>query len=180
VLADSIQELPVPIVVKLSQAFYDRFGDEVVDELVGMLNQVDASSQQSLRELNEANFARFDERLGRGVAEFEAKMEQRIAALEAKFEQRIAALEAKFEQRFAALEVKFEQRFAALEIKFEQRIAGLEVKFEQRIAGLEVKFEQRFGALESKLSAQLLSHTRWMIGMWATMLLAILGLWLRH
>jgi uncharacterized coiled-coil protein SlyX len=158
VLADSIQELPVPIVVKLSQAFYDRFGDEVVDELVGMLNQVDASSQQSLRELNDANFARFDERLGRGFAEFEAKIEQ----------------------RFAALESKFEQRLVALEIKFEQRFAALEIKFEQRIAGLEIRFEQRFGALENKLSAQLLTQTRWMIGIWATMLLAILGLWLRH
>lgn len=68
----------MPLVVKLSQAFYDRLGDEVVDELVGMLNQVDALSQQSLRELNEANFARFDDRLERRFSAFEALMERRL------------------------------------------------------------------------------------------------------
>lgn len=68
----------MPLVVKLSQAFYDRFGDEVVDELVGMLNQVDAASQQSLRELNEANFARFDDRLERRFSALEALMERRL------------------------------------------------------------------------------------------------------
>jgi hypothetical protein len=68
----------MPIVVKLSQAFYDRFGDEVVGELVGMLNQVDAASQNSLRELNEANFARFDDRLERRFSQLEALLERRL------------------------------------------------------------------------------------------------------
>lgn len=68
----------MPIVVKLSHAFYDRFGDGVVDELVGMLNQVDAASQHSLRELNELNFARFDDRLERRFSELEALLERRL------------------------------------------------------------------------------------------------------
>jgi hypothetical protein len=76
--ADSSEETPVPMVVKLSQAFYNRFGDEVVDELVGMLNQVDVASQQSLRELNEANFARFSDRLEQRFSALEALMERRL------------------------------------------------------------------------------------------------------
>ena len=68
----------MPIVVKLSQAFYDRLGDVVVDELVGMLNQVDAASQNSLRDLNEANFARFDDRLERRFSQLEAMLERRL------------------------------------------------------------------------------------------------------
>jgi hypothetical protein len=76
--ADSSEETPVPMVVKLSQAFYNRFGDEVVDDLVGMLNQVDVASQQSLRELNEANFARFSDRLEQRFSALEALMERRL------------------------------------------------------------------------------------------------------
>ena len=126
----------MPIVVKLSEAFYHRFGDAVVAELVGLLNQVDTSSQETLRELNEANFARFSDRLARCFSEFEVKLERRFAALEAQFEQRSAALE--------------------------------------------LRIERRFADLESRLTAQVLTQTRWMIGMWASMLLAIIGLWLRH
>ena len=57
----------MPITAKLSREFYDRFGDKLVDELVGLLNQMDATFRAELRELNEQNFTRFD-----------AKLEQRI------------------------------------------------------------------------------------------------------
>jgi hypothetical protein len=38
---------------KLSREFYDRFGDKVVDELVGLLNDVDATFKAELREQND-------------------------------------------------------------------------------------------------------------------------------
>ena len=53
---------------KLSRAFYDRLGDDVANELVGLLNVMDSTYLTELRQLNELNFARFD-----------AKLEQRIA-----------------------------------------------------------------------------------------------------
>ena len=58
----------MPVTAKLSREFYDRFGDKVVDELVGLLNTMDTTFRAELRELNEQNFRRF-----------EAKLEQRIA-----------------------------------------------------------------------------------------------------
>ena len=53
---------------KLSREFYDRFGDKIVDELVGLLNDMDAAFRTELREINERNFQRF-----------EVKLEQRIS-----------------------------------------------------------------------------------------------------
>lgn len=53
----------MPVTARLSKAFYDRFGEEVVAELVEWLNMVDATYRSDLREFNELNFARFDAKL---------------------------------------------------------------------------------------------------------------------
>lgn len=74
----------MPITLKLSERFYQKFGHDLVDEMVNWFNQVDTTYRSELRELNELNFARFD-----------AKLEQRLAQLEAKVDQRVAGLEAK-------------------------------------------------------------------------------------
>ena len=65
------QELVVPVTAKLSRKFYEKFGDDVANELVEWFNMVDATYRSELRELNDLNFERF-----------EAKLEQRIAELE--------------------------------------------------------------------------------------------------
>ena len=96
----------MPVTAKLSRRFYERFGDEVTNELVEWFNQVDATYRADLRELNEVNFARFD-----------AKLEQRFAQQDAKWEQRFAQQDAKWEQRFAQQDAKWEQRFAQLEVR---------------------------------------------------------------
>jgi hypothetical protein len=62
-------EFAVPLTARLSKLFYDRFGDEVVGELVDWLNSADADYRTALREQNESNFTRFD-----------AKLEQRLAS----------------------------------------------------------------------------------------------------
>ena len=64
----------MPLTAKLSRKFYERFGDELTNELVDWFNQVDATYRSELRALNELNFARFD-----------AKLEQRIADLRTEF-----------------------------------------------------------------------------------------------
>ena len=73
----------MPVTAKLSRKFYERFGDELTNELVDWFNQVDATYRTDLRDLNELNFARFD-----------AKLEQRFAQAEANWERRIAQLRA--------------------------------------------------------------------------------------
>ena len=104
----------MPVTAKLSRQFYERFGDELTNELVEWFNAVDATYQSSLRELNEANFVRFD-----------AKLEQRFAQSDAKVEQRFAQSDVKWEQRFAQSDAKWEQRFAQADAKLEQRVAEL-------------------------------------------------------
>ena len=62
----------MPVTAQLSRAFYDKLGEEIANELVDWLNAVDATYRADLRQLNQANFARFD-----------AKPDQRLAELKA-------------------------------------------------------------------------------------------------
>jgi hypothetical protein len=43
----------MPVTARLSRRFYDTFGEEIADELVGLLNQVGAASRAEMRELFE-------------------------------------------------------------------------------------------------------------------------------
>ena len=115
----------MPVTVKFSEQFYSKLGHEVVDELVNHLNQVDASYRSEFRELNELNFARFDDKLERRVTQLDAKIDRRAAELEAKIDRRTAELDAKIEQRTAELDAKIEQRAAQLEARIEQSKAEL-------------------------------------------------------
>ena len=92
----------MPVTAKLSRQFYDRFGDEITNELVDWFNQVDATYRNDLRELNEVNFQRFD-----------AKLEQRIAGLRSEMHVGFADLERKMESRFAQLRGDLEERLGA-------------------------------------------------------------------
>jgi len=58
------------VTARLSRKFYERFGDDLTNELVEWFNQVDTTYRSELREINDLNWARF-----------EAKLEQRIAEL---------------------------------------------------------------------------------------------------
>ena len=64
----------MPVTAKLSREFYDRLGDKVVDELVGLLNNMDATFRAELKELNEQNFQRFDAKLEQRLAELKAEL----------------------------------------------------------------------------------------------------------
>ena len=73
----------MPVTAKLSRKFYERFGDDLTNELVEWFNQVDATYRSELRETNELNWARY-----------EAKLEQRIAEVRADFRAGLANLKA--------------------------------------------------------------------------------------
>lgn len=73
----------MPVTAKLSREFYDRFGDKVVDELVGLLNDMDATFRTEVRELNEQNFRRFDAKLQQRIAELGSELRVEIASLKA-------------------------------------------------------------------------------------------------
>ena len=64
----------MPVTARLSRRFYEKFGDEIVNELVDWLNQVDTTYRSELREQNEMNFARFDAKLEQRLAELKAEL----------------------------------------------------------------------------------------------------------
>jgi hypothetical protein len=76
----------MPVTAKLSREFYDRLGDKVVDELVGLLNDMDATFRAELRELNEQNFRRFEAKLEQRVADLGASLQTEMASLRADME----------------------------------------------------------------------------------------------
>ena len=70
---------------KLSKGFYDRFGDEIANELVEWFNSVDATYRGDLRDLNERNFVRFEAGLDRRAALIEdSKLSVRLRRLNAR------------------------------------------------------------------------------------------------
>jgi ABC-type phosphate transport system auxiliary subunit len=71
----------MPVTAKLSREFYDRFGDKVVDELVGLLNDMDAAFRADLREINERNFQRFEAKLEQRISELGAELRSDMAAM---------------------------------------------------------------------------------------------------
>ena len=76
----------MPVTARLSRRFYEKFGDEIVNELVEWFNQVDTTYRSEVRELNEANFARFRELNEVNYGRFDAKLEQMRAELRAEIQ----------------------------------------------------------------------------------------------
>ena len=97
----------MPVTAKLSRKFYEKFGDEVTNELVEWFNLVDATYRSDLRELNELNYARF-----------EAKLEQRIAELRAEMQAGFARVDGRMDAGFA----RVDQRLAEFETRLTKRL----------------------------------------------------------
>src|SRR5271169_2793989 len=72
----------MPVTARLSRRFYERFGDEIANELVEWFNSVDATYRADLKGLNDLNFERFDAKVEQRFAEADAKVERRLSQLE--------------------------------------------------------------------------------------------------
>ena len=97
----------MPVTAKLSRQFYERLGDEITNELVEWLNQVDIAYRGELRELNAANFARFDPKMEQRFAEFELKVDRRLAEFREHVDHRFAEMD----RRITVLEAKVDSGF---------------------------------------------------------------------
>ena len=115
----------MPVTAKLSRRFYERFGDELTNELVDWMNAVDAAYRFDLRETNELNFARFMGSVDQRFAEQDARFEKRFAEQDARFEKRFAEQDARFEKRFAEQDARIEKRFAVVDVRFAELRADL-------------------------------------------------------
>ena len=81
----------MPVTAVLSKKFYEKFGEDVTNELVNWFNAVDATYRADLRELNELNFARFDAKLEQRMAELRSSVAERLAELESRLTWRMFA-----------------------------------------------------------------------------------------
>jgi len=59
----------VPVTAALSKKFYEKFGEDLTNELVNWFNAVDATYKADIKQLNELNFQRFEATLKQGLAE---------------------------------------------------------------------------------------------------------------
>jgi hypothetical protein len=79
----------MPVTAKLSGKFYERFGDEIVNELVEWFNAVDSTYNTQLKEINALNLelinSRFDAFDAR-IDAFDARMNAFESRMEARFE----------------------------------------------------------------------------------------------
>ena len=73
----------MPVTAKLSRKFYERFGDDLTNELVEWFNQVDAAYRSDLREINDLNWARYEAKLEQRIAEIRADLRAGLANLKA-------------------------------------------------------------------------------------------------
>jgi hypothetical protein len=73
----------MPVTAKLSRKFYERFGDDLTNELVEWFNQVDATYRSELRDANEFSWARFEAKLDQRIAEVRADVRTELANMKA-------------------------------------------------------------------------------------------------
>ncbi|HEY6139243.1 MAG TPA: hypothetical protein VI670_15880 [Thermoanaerobaculia bacterium] len=85
----------MPVTAKLSRKFYERFGDDLTNELVEWFNQVDTTYRSEFRDLFEVNFARFDAKLEQRVAELRAELLAEIGEIDRKVDSKLSAFELK-------------------------------------------------------------------------------------
>ena len=50
----------MPVTVRPSKQFYDKFGEQETNELVTWFNEIGSDSRAELRELNDRNMLRID------------------------------------------------------------------------------------------------------------------------
>ena len=104
----------MPLTTNFSEDFYDKFGHEVVEEMVNWFNQVDSEYRTQLRELNDVNYARFEAKLDRRFAEQDLRWEKRFAEQDLRWEKRFAELRGYVHTRFAEQDTKLAELAATL------------------------------------------------------------------
>ena len=110
----------MPVTARLSRNFYDRFGDDVANELVEWFNSVDATYRANLLELNELSFARFSAKIdGLQMAQSFARIDERFAGIDersAKVDERLAAID----RRFDAIESLLREHLVRIDARFDR------------------------------------------------------------
>jgi DNA repair exonuclease SbcCD ATPase subunit len=115
----------------------------------------------------------FYERLGEQVA---GELVDWFNAVDATYRNDLRELN---ELNFVRFDAKLEQRIAQLEAKLEQRFAQLDAKIDRCIAELRAELLGEIAKLDAKLERRLGEQTRWLVGIWLTVVLAAVAIWIR-
>lgn len=129
----------MPVTAVLSKKFYETFGEEVTNELVNWFNAVDATYRSQLRDINEANFARFEAKLGERLAELDTKWSDRWNQLDAKWGERWNALDAVWTGRWADLDtrlIRLSEQVSDRLRKTETRLTALTIAWVPTVLGI--------------------------------------------
>ena len=115
----------MPITPTLSRKFYEKFGDEVTNELVNWLNAVDQSYRQEFRELFSAHFGQLRAEMETLRAELRAEIDLKIGALRAELLVAMASQKAEFHEMLAASERRLLRWLIGLWIATLPAMAGM-------------------------------------------------------
>jgi DNA anti-recombination protein RmuC len=181
----------VPVTATLSRAFYDKFGDEVTNELVNWFNQVDLTYRTELRELNELNYARFEAKLDQRITELRTELRTELGKMAT--QQALSELRRDMEKGFSRLDAKLE----STESRFDAKLEGMESRFDAKLEGMESRFDAKLESMESRFDAKLQSMEhrllgrqdgalgglraellKWMFGFWVAQAATTTGLFL--
>ena len=144
-------------VARLSREFYETFGDKVTDELVGCLNSIETSYRAELRDLFEAQFGRFEEKLAHQAAETRAQLRR----LEAETETGLRGFDDKLERHMSETRTLLEHGLA-------ETRGDLRVEFRTEIAPLRVELH----AIKAEM-------IKWAFVFWIPVVLALIGLYVK-
>jgi hypothetical protein len=129
----------MPVTAKLSRAFYDRFGDEIVAELVEWLNQVNDAYRSDLTQVIEANNRRIDGGFGHLRAELRADLAETSAALRQEIVETNAGLRREIAETNAALRQEIVETNAGLRREIAETNAALRRDMTDGFAALGVQ-----------------------------------------
>src|SRR5881394_2340054 len=118
----------MPVTARLSRKFYERFGDDLTNELVEWFNQVDTTYRSEFRDLFDVNFARFD-----------AKLEQRIAELRAELNTGLGELRAELRTELGELRAELHTELGELRGDLTGKVVGLRAELESKLSAFETR-----------------------------------------
>jgi hypothetical protein len=140
----------VPVTAKLSLKFYQRFGDEIANELVEWFNAVDETYQRQLKEVNDLNWQRVETRFGA-------------------FDERLDVMSSRFDEKLGALSSRFDEKLEAMSSRYDEKLDAVATRVE--LVALEVRLDAKMARLRSELIL-------WMFGFWTATVVPLAGLML--
>ena len=154
----------------LSERFYQKFGHELVEELVGWLNQMDTTYRTDLREPNELNFARFDAKLEQRVSEVKAELRQEVEQLRVELRAGLAELRKVLHEEVAGLRGEFGAALGRMQGEFGAALGRMQGEFGAALGRTQGEFGAALGRVQGEFRGDLRAQTavlvKWILGIW--------------